>query len=208
MSRTLMLASLALALGCSAQLRDGVYGCVDGHCPSGYACWERDHLCHTTPEPENDAGTDANVETPDMGMPPPDMGTTGACTGATCSGTTCGMCPGGPPPQTCAQGQWNDPMLMTGPTYSCTTTVMTTHHGEACVMGGSTCTAPDVCLMATGGSFCMRPCMPGSQCGFTEDCVMGIPGAMGGVCARSCGVCPLPSLTCSASLMHCLPAAW
>lgn len=186
-------AAMASMLGCSASLRDGVYGCADGQCPASLPnCWSSDHRCHAAAE--SDAGPQV-----DTGMlPPVDGGNGGAC-----APTMLGSCGAG---QSCVVGAWSGP----GPSYQCAsaTQIVSPSHGNPCVMGGSPgCSVPDACIPGSGGSRCMRPCGPPDPCGFTEDCAMTSTGNR--VCAAPCGaggICPAFGFRCSAG--HCLPVGW
>lgn len=188
MRRSIVLAALALAaVGCSARLPEGVFGCMDSlQCPAGWSCWSN-MTCHSLPE------RDAGPGGPDMGGPPIDGGGGGrnpVCT-PPCSGSMCAI------------GQFPPAM---GPTVACISNPAPTGHGNACT-SGTQCTSPDACVPMTGGH-CMRPCDPANYdnggCGFGEDCVTyaGAP-----ICLRPCtgtgaGPCPMP-LTCSSG--HCVP---
>ncbi len=192
---------LALVAGCSATLRDGVYGCaMNGPCPSGFYCW-RDEICHNRVEVESDSGPGPADSGPlrDTGMiTMPDTGGP-----VTCSPTMPGSCTGS---QVCAVGAWTGPM----PSYRCavTTDLQNTHHEMACVMGSAFCVSPDACIPSSGLSRCMRPCgPPGDACAFMEDCTITTGGAH--VCAPGCGaggVCPHPGTSCT--MGHCLPTGW
>jgi hypothetical protein len=190
--RIASIAAAVLLAACSAQLRDGTYGCAGTRvCPAVLNCWS-DQICHRGLEPpDNDAGTDASTPPPDMGIVMMDGGSGSMCTPA-CTGA-----------QMCVIGQWTNPPDM--PSMGCASSPAPSHHGMACVMGpGSGCVTPDVCLPGPASNpACMRPCDPHvATCGFGEDCFM----ASTPVCALPCPTaCPAPMMCLHG---HCLPAGW
>lgn len=225
--RAAVLVTLLAVVGCTADLRDGVYGCADGRCPSGMVC-RADQLCYAADAPlaalYEPCGGNGDCASDSCFKYPFSSETQGSCSKSCVDDAACGAGGVCSPNLGCLPSCITDADCDGGLGYRCLV-LPGPMLKKACVHldddarldGRTSCSPPPVasaciqpvgCLAITAwdgaNGVCSWPCTPDSGCPGTDVCVsLQQPG--GGLptptCLRPCA----QKSDCGTGMLACVP---